>query len=230
MAITGIQIVEDALYQCGALGQGDNLNNDDAQLVLRRLNRMLDSWANLKQMIYAVAQETFTMVVGQVQYSSALLATGRPVAVDSIFVRLNTIDYPVELVDSTFYDSLSIKSLSGIPAYCYVDPQFPTMLLNFYAAPYAAFTAYVSTRRVLSGAITTATSVALPPGYEKSIVDALAVDIAPSFGRAVTPDMRDSAKQAMIVLKMTNYTPQLMATIFDSGDYVPGYIRIRAGG
>lgn len=229
MAITGAQLVEDALYQCGALGQGDNLGNDDAQLALRRLNRMIDSWGNERMMMYAVTQETFPMVIGQVAYSSTLLAAGRPVAVDSIFVRLDTIDYPVEIIDSASYDGIAIKTLTGIPEFCYVDAAYPNMEFNFFAAPYAAFTCYMSTRRVLSGAVTVATSLALPPGYEKALVDNLAVDVAPSFGKRVSQEMMDAAKESRRVLKVNNFTPMLASTPFDGDDSVPGYIRILAG-
>lgn len=209
MAITGEQLVKDALYGAQILGTDQEPTDADAQLVLRRLNRMLDSWANESLLVYALTTESFPMVAAQAAYSSSLLAS-RPVAVDSIYVTLSSIDYPVLLIDNESFDSIPYKPTTGIPAYCYVDTTFPNMTFNFYPTPYAVFTCTVSSRKVLSGAVAMATSLSLPPGYEKAIVDSLTPDVCRSFGRAPDADMLRAATEAKAVLKRTNYKPLLM--------------------
>ena len=212
MAITGSTIVSDALYQNGALGQGDVLSDADAQLCLRRLNRMLESWGNENQMVYALTEDNFAMTPGLGQYSTSLLS-GRPIEVMSIFVRLSNIDWDIEFIDYQQWGAIAYKPVTSVPQYCYVDTDFPNMTMNFYPTPYAGFTCFVTSKfNILASQVTLTTSVNLPPGYEKAIVDCLAVDCAPSFGRPVTPEVNMMANQARAWLKRTNYIPLEMVT------------------
>jgi len=213
MAILGVDIVTDALYQNGALGQGDNLSDADAQLCLRRLNRMLDSWSNESQMVFALTEETFVMTPALGQYSTSLLALGRPIEIMSIFVRLSNIDWDIEFIDYQTWGAIAYKPVTSVPQYCYVDTDYPDMTMNFYPTPYAGFTCFVTSKRALVAApITLSTNVTLPPGYEKAIVDCLAVDCAPSFGRLVTPEMMQAGTSARAWIKRTNYIPLTMET------------------
>src|SRR4051812_38997850 len=109
---TGSDIVTDAMYACGALGQGDTLTAADAQLCLRRLNRMLDMWSGVRELIYEVFDDTFSTVIGTQTYSSALLASGlRPRRVDNMYLTLGVIDYPIELVGSQEWDAIPYKTV-----------------------------------------------------------------------------------------------------------------------
>ena len=213
MAILGATLVSDALYQNGALGQGDVLSDADAQLALRRLNRMLDSWGNENQMVYALVEETFTMTAALGQYSTSLLASGRPIEIMSMFVRLSNIDWDIEFIDYQTWGAIAYKPVTSVPQYCYVDTDFPNMTMNFYPTPYAGFTCFVTSRYALTATpVTLTTNLALPPGYDKAVVDCLAVDCAPSFGRQVTPEMQAAAREAKAWLKRTNYIPLTMVT------------------
>jgi hypothetical protein len=62
------------------------------------------------------------------------------------------------------------------------------------------------------------TNLSFPPGYEKALVDSLAVDVFPTFKGTRTPippDLKQAAIQAQMVLKNTNYRPLEMVTPFD---------------
>lgn len=200
------------MLQATILGQDQSPTASDAQVVLRRLNRMLDSWGNETQMIYATTTESFTMTAGVATYASTLLTSGRPIAITSMYVSLSDIDYMVDLIDEQTWQSITYKPTTGIPTSCFPDRAFPTETLSFYPTPYAAFTCYVSGNQPLSGAITLATTLSLPKGYEKAIVDALAVDICPSFYKQATPQMVADAVQSRTVLQRTNYVPLIMDT------------------
>lgn len=211
---SGSDIVIDALFACGAYGQGDNLSNADAQLCLRRLNRMLDSWSNLRTLCYQVGYQTFNTVAGQQQYSSALLSGGRPVSVDSMFARLSNVDYPISLIDNQTWGDIAYKPVQSVPSMCWLDTGFPDTTFNFYPIPNAVYTMYVACVDKLSTPITLTTVIALPPGYEKAMVDNLAVDIAPSFGRQVSPQMAQDALASRKLVETTNYSPLLMDSPF----------------
>lgn len=212
---TGAILVQDAMYQAQILGQDQTVQSGDSQLVLRMLNRMLDSWANVKDLVYVVTTESFVMTPGTGTYATSVLSGGRPVSIDSIFVRLSNVDYPVELIDIQSYNAIVYKPVSAVPAKCYYDQNWPEANFNFYPLPYAAFTCFVSHRDKLHGTIESGTDVTMPPGYEKAIVDTLAVYICGPFGKTPTADMKQQANEAKFVLKATNYDPLIMSTGFD---------------
>lgn len=210
---TGAVLMSDAMIQAGILGASDTVTPNDQALVLRRLNRMISSWNNESLMLFALTPDSFTMVTGQANYaSSTYLTSGRPVSIDSIYVRLSNIDYTVEVIDNQTWNAIPYKPTTGIPSQCFVDTDFPDTTLRFYPTPYAAFTCFVQARTPLTGSITAVTDVTMPPGYEKAVVDNLAVDISPSFGIDISPMMVQSAKESRAVLKRNNYVPLLMDT------------------
>jgi hypothetical protein len=82
---------------------------------------------------------------------------------------------------------------------------------NFYPTPYTAMTAYVSARRNLKpAAMTLDTVMTYPPGYERMLVDQLALDICPSFGVQPSQALVMSARESKSILKTANHVPLLM--------------------
>lgn len=197
------------------IGQDQTVASGDGQLVLRRLNRMLDSWSNEKQMIFSNDSESFNMVAGQQSYSTALLPSGRPVAINSMRVSLNNLDYPVDFIDQLKWNDITYKLTQSIPRWCYYDGAYPNASMFFYPVPYAAFTCTVYAQRVLSAPLTLATNLTMPAGYEAAIVAGLAVDISPSFVKQPTPAMMLDKTETRAVLKRTNFQPLEMETPFD---------------
>lgn len=218
MSITGAQLATDAMFQAGVLGQDgtSNPNGDaDIQLTLRILNRMLDSWSNERLMIYQLTTETLALVANTAAYSSSTL-TQRPVAVEDMNVSYGGVSYPIMFIDSGTYSAIPINTIAAIPNVCWINTGFPNMTFTFYPVPFAAMTATLTTRRVLSTAIAVATVVSMPPGYEKALVTGLALEICPSFRMEATPLMVQQAKDARAALKVTNYVPLEMSTDFDT--------------
>ncbi len=217
MSISGSQLVQDALFACGAYGVGDNLDNGDAQLVLRRLNRMLESWDTEKLSLWESAVESLTMSSGVTSYlTTSLPSTIRPTFVDSWYVRLDGTDYHGDFISMQEYDDIPQKTVQGIPRMCYVRARLGSQQLNFYPTPDAAYTLFVSVRRKFGDVagtqedgtrVTLSTTLTLPPGYERAIVDNLAVDISPSFGRPPNPILMQQAVESKRTLKRLNHEP-----------------------
>lgn len=209
-------LVNDAAYAAKVLGQDQVITSGDAQLILRRLNRLLDLRSNEKQLIYSNTTQTFTMTPSVGTYSTALLANGRPIAINSMVVSLSNIDYPVDMIDILKWNAITYKIAESVPDQCYYDATFPNGQMNFYPRPYAAFTCTVDCQYPLSSPLLLATDLTLPPGYEAWIVAELAVDIWSSFksGNPSEKMMKDVI-EARAILKRTNYEPLEMDTPFD---------------
>lgn len=209
-------LVNDAAYQAQVLGQDQTLSSGDAQLILRRLNRMLDSWSNEKQLIYNNEVATFTMAPSVATYLTSVLPKGRPIAITAMKVNLNNIDYDVTMIDLYKWNEISYKLTESIPNQCYYNPNFPDGEMNFYPRPYAAFTCTVTANYPISNTLLLSDNLVLPAGYEAAIVAGLAVDIWPSF-KGGPPDqfLLADAQRTRAVIKRTNFQALEMDTPFD---------------
>ena len=187
-------------------------SDEDAQLCLRRLNRLVDSWANDKLFAFHVKESSFTMAAGTASYSSALLSNGRPASVDTVRVRLSNVDYPIKLINNQQYSDLVLKSTASIPTLCYIDADYPNWSMTFYPTPAAAYTCYVSGRYPITSTLTLDTVLSLPPGYERALVDNLTVDIGPSFGVPAAPATVEAARASLAALKRNNAVNRVMST------------------
>ena len=218
---TALDLVTDAAYAAKVLGQDQTLSSGDGNLILRRLGRMLDSWSTEDQMIFSNDEQLFTMVPGQQAYTTAVLSGGRPVGIDSMRLSLGQVDYTVDQIDQLKWNSIPVKSITGIPIQMYYDGAMPAASMFFYPIPFAAFTVHIYCQRLLvPGTLTTTSVLTLPPGYEAAIVANLAVDIWGSFKTGdPTKSMLMEANQTKAVIKRNNFKPMEMETPFsDSGD------------
>lgn len=215
---TARDIIYDALSATVALGEAMTPSDEDAQLCLRRLNRLVDSWANDKLFAFHVKESSFTMTPGTATYSSSPLSNGRPANVDSVRVRLSGTDYPVELINNQQYGDIEDKTTAGTPDQCYIDADYPNWTMAFYPVPAAAYTCYVSGRYPITSAMTLDSVLSLPPGYERALVDNLTVDIGPSFGVQAAPAAVEAARSSLAALKRNNAVHRVM-TINLQGTY-----------
>ena len=174
-------LVIDSMFAAKVLGQDQTPTSGDTNLVLRHLNRMLDSWSNEKQMIFTQDGETFSTVAGQQAYLTSVLAAGRPIAIDAMRMTLGGVDYVVERVDVGKWNSIPVKNVSSIPSVFYYDAAFPNATMFFYPIPYAVFLVTVYAQRVLAAPLLMSTTLLMPPGYEDAIVAGLAAHIWGTF-------------------------------------------------
>jgi hypothetical protein len=206
-----IQIVTDAATTAGVIDPIDPLQAEIAQFLLRRLNRMLESWANEGLLVYNTYTDQLPLTSGQASYSTAALFHGNPTDWDSGFIRLSNIDYPIEFISTDAYNAIIYKPTPGIPTDVYVATDHPNSILFFFPVPFGPMTAFLSARNLLTPTLALADDLSLRPGYEAAIIDSLAVDIGPSFGRQPNPELRDSADQKKASIKRANYVPQEMS-------------------
>lgn len=220
-------LISDSMSAVGALGQGDVLNDADAELCLRRFQRMLGSWANENLTCYDATEGTITLVAGTPSYSTTLLSAGRPVSVASVYLSLNGIDYGCDEISEADYDATAYKAATGLPGYYYFDTAFPDGAFYFYPTPSDAYVAHVKGRYPLASTVTLNTTLSLPEGYEAALCDNLAIDIAASFGASPGEMLVRSALNSKSRLRVTNYAPYELTIPGSGSTYVPGYLRIQ---
>lgn len=195
----------------GAIGVGETATDSEAADGLMALNSMLDSMSTERLNAYYVVEDTLTMVAGQTTYtmgSSGDLNTTRPTRIeDGCFIRYNSIDTPLELLNWEGYAAIVTKTVqSNIPAYMFPDMRFPLVRLSFWPVPSStAAVAHIFSWKQLQQFAALTEDLALPPGYEEMIAFNLAVRwAAPEFGLAVPPTVATFAIKSAANLKRIN--------------------------
>lgn len=208
---TARDIVTDAMYACGALGKGEALDANDAQMVLRRFSRMLSAWQTERLSVYELYDDTLTLS-GASSYSSTSLASGlRPVEIVAARVTAGGVDYPVAIVDAETYAGILQKATTGtFPYVLYMRPAMPVSVLYFYpVSPSGTLTLTVH-RPLLASTFTLDTAIGYPSGYERALVANLAVDTCkPLTGMPADGGMRDDAIKSKAVIWRANRTPMM---------------------
>jgi hypothetical protein len=211
-------MINDAAAPLGQYAADRPLNNVKAQLMLRRMQRMLDLWSTDGLYVYNVTTVSLALAPNVASYSTTLFSGGRPTAIDSVFVNVggvSGIDYSPSPMTQMQYDAIPYKIAAGIPAGWYYDPTFPDGTLYFYPVPYQVMTARVNTRTLLANAsLTLDSTISLPPGYDAAIVDNLSLNCSGIFGPSsrCPPEIAQAAKDALTMLQRLNSVPGIMET------------------
>ena len=214
---TAQDIITRALRSLQVVAQGETPDADQLNDGLVSLNDLLSAWGNERLMVYQTVQETITLVGGQSAYDIGVgatsLNTSMPIRIERAFIRLNGIDYPLEILTREQYQSIASKSdSSDIPAGLYYDYGYPESNIRLSSAPTGG-TLYIDSWKPLTAFSTLGTTVSLPNGYERALRLNLAVELMPEYG--VQNEMvYGLAREAKAGIKRVNHNPQVMT--FDS--------------
>jgi hypothetical protein len=202
-----LDIVTDAATTAGVIDPRDSLADADAQFILRRLNRMIGSWANERLLNFDHYIDGVQLLPGQNKYTTLDLGSPSrtPVQYDIAYVSYGGIDYPVELVSQRAAKMLPQKLTPGIPTMLYVARHSPDTWFWVYPTPFAPMQLNLGLQSPLALGLDLTSAVDLPPGYEAALVDNLAVDISPSYGLQPSPQLSETARHELMVLKRTNH-------------------------
>jgi len=224
-------LVHASLREIGVLAAGQVATADDAQVTLDALGRLQDKWNIERLYTYTVTRTTFTITqaasftIG----SGATINTPRPDFIDDVRLVDTSPDPDIEIPLYRLYErdyrEIPDKALTAaLPSSWYYSATYPTGTLYLFPIP---------TQSLLQGAVyaatpvtkytSLATAVSLPPGYEELIVSNLAVRIAPTFEKAVSPSLADAARTSMAAAKRINRRPARMrfeaAALVQRGGY-----------
>jgi hypothetical protein len=205
---TAQTLIKDALVEIGAIGTIETPEADDAQLCLRRLNRMIDGWALRNLLAYHVRWETFTLPEGT---QTRTIGTGgqvnvtRPVRIETgSFVRVNGTDYPLRVASRDEFAAIDLKSLGGAwPCVVYLEAASPLGILHFY--PTGGCEVHLALQTQLSQFAALTTDYTLPPGVEDAVHLSLSEILCRPYSRPLTPDLMIAARNARKALKLANY-------------------------
>lgn len=215
---TVLDLIKGSLADIGVLQPGESAEAADAAIALDRLNDWIDglklegltvytnsraTWSITSASSYTVGSGA-TVNIARPPSPNDILAIGfQETSVSPAWERL------VDLLDEGQYEAIVMKSMtSQYPLAWYYNPT--------YAAGFGALIPYpIPTSSTLLGVIyvpapideyaTTATVLALPPGYRRFLRSNLAVELAPAFDQPLTPQLIAAATSSKERIKASNY-------------------------
>lgn len=207
---TASQLISDTLQDIGALATGQTMSADDADVCLRRLNMILETWSN-SRLMFPVLSEVSVTLTGAASYtigpSGADVTAARPIKVmHATVVDSGGIESPIAILTRAQWDAIGLKAVDGgPPGWIWYEAANTTGRVYVYPKANSGTLKLDVLSLLTSFALDD--EVTLPPGYESALRYTLGVDVCPVFGRTVSQDMRQAAAGAVRALKRTNYEP-----------------------
>ena len=203
---TAAVIISDALKEILVIGEGEQPSATMLSDGLRMLNRLLDTLSNDTDWAYYASMEQKALTGQQAMTigpTGDIVAT-RPIKVETAVVDRNGITYPVKVIDNEKYDDLTYKALAGANTQAvYYEATYPNGTLYLYPIA-SGCTLKIRVLNSVKQFASTSVNIDMPEGYEDAIMLALAIRMAPSYGKQVNPDTKQAARRAMNAIKVTN--------------------------
>lgn len=205
MATTAADLINDALQAIVQYSPADTVDANDSALALRTLNRMLDSWSAERIMVPVIKTDNFALVAAQANYATTLLSA-RPIALEpACYVKDgNGVQYPLQTMSRAQYNGIAYPAAPGIPSRIFLDPGVAAGTMYFYTTPIGGLTAYITYVSPLTTFAATSDVVTLPPGYERAIVNNLALDLAPYFNAEIPQSLAVIAGDSKMAIAQVN--------------------------
>jgi len=210
MADSANDIIRRAMVKARIISPGESIPASKANQVLEELNDMLDSWSIESLMIPCTVLESFSLIVGQSEYTYGTggdFDSSRPTKVwDDAFVRSGTTDYRVKKYPLNTYRGRDSKSTGGRPEMFAVNPEFPLLRVLLYPTPSSIDSIYFKSDKLLTSFSSLTTEVTFGPGYRRAIVANLALEITPNFGKKASKELIVLATMSLSAIKGKNST------------------------
>lgn len=224
-------ICSDALLELGVLAQGETMSADVGDFMRLKLQRILNLWNAKRVTVYATVFQQFTLVPNTAPHTigptgATFTVTQRPVSIEAIGLGLNTSNPPVFLPlnvrDADWWQAQAVPALtSDVPTDFFYNPTWPNGQINFWPIPTAAYLVQLQIRTLFDDTLTLNQTFDLPPGYQEAITLTLAEQSARSFGKPMSPELKDAASMARAIVFANNDPTPRLSTL-DSGMEGPG--------
>ena len=210
---TANDLIERAMVKARIIYPGESIPASKAAQVLNELNDMLESWALEELLVLADVLESFSLVVGQSEYTYGTggnFNSSRPIKIrDESFIRSSGGggDLSVKLYTLDTYRSRLDKTLSGTPVMMSYHPNYPLGKVYLWPAPSSTDPLHVRSEKIIASFTSLVTAVDLSVGYRRAIISNLAVEISPNFGKKVSVELAALAARSVRAIKGNNSTP-----------------------
>lgn len=217
MSVTGRDLIVRALKKLGVLAEGESASNESASDGLDTLNDLLDSWTNENLFIYSKIREEFTLSPNTSSYgmgSGSDFNTTRPQKIEEATILISgttPFEVPIRVITSDEWARIEIKTVtSPIPIMVYPNMTYPNATINLWPVPASAYSLVLYSWKPLATLASLTTDLSLPPGYIRALTYALAMELAPAYGKTASPEIINSAQESKAAIKRMNTKPHFL--------------------
>lgn len=207
---TARDLIKSSMRLAKIIASGESPTADELVDGLKTFNDLLEGWSTERLSVWQRVNEEFTLASGVASYTigpAGSFSTTRPIRIQDSFARVNGTDFPVAAWSRQEYNRVAVKANGGIPErFVYIN-EYPLGVLVFYPVPSVGMTLHLSSDKLLTFPLTLTTTLAYPPGYERALRFALAINLADEFGVPVSSTTVDIAIRSKADLKRANRVP-----------------------
>lgn len=212
-------LIRRSLLTLGVLSSTEPMTADEAQDGLETLNALLASWATERLTLYHVPRVDVPLLPSQAPYTwgpGGDIPSPRPLRLEGAVLRVDeggsVMDWPVAVLSQAAYEQgIMLKALeSTYPCAVYYETTYPLGTLHVYFVPQMPSTLGLFPVVPLTGFASIDSVVTLPEGYERLLVYGLSVDLAPMYGKEVTPTLAGILAEAKSGVKRANTVSPLL--------------------
>ena len=186
MATTAQTLINQSLRTLGVTDAIETPSSEDSQAALEALNLLLDSYNLDRGKLFTERVLNNTTTVGKSVYTIGTggdINVSRPVKIISIVIDDERLD---EISNTNMLEQIEAD---GTPyAYTY-RPDFPLGVITLYPEPSIAESFDIVTYSELQDDLSLSTVLSYPPGYLRFLKNALAIEMAPEFGKTISPEL-----------------------------------------
>jgi hypothetical protein len=216
VSLTAGQLIASSLRVIGVLASGETPTANEQNDALTAFNDLIDAWSTQQLLIPNKEREVFPLVASQQTYTMGTggnFNTSRPQMIENALIQLAqnspVLEIPMGVLTKEQYQAVILKTTtSTFPLYLYNDQAYPLSNINVWPVPNTAVNNLVLySWKPLSTLSTINTALSLPPGYERALKFALAVELAPEYGKAIPDSVAILAVESKADIKRMNFKP-----------------------
>lgn len=190
--MTGQELINSSLRLIGVIASGETPSTEESNDAFVVMNQLLASWSAQQVPCLGLTRATVTMT-GASSYALAV----RPLRIKSAMWVVGGVDIEFEVVPSNlFADGRRGRVL-------FYDGGFTTGTIYLRPAP-STGTLTLETFLPLTAIAALATTINLPPGYERALRFSLALDLCAEFGRPVPESVAAGASESIGAIASLN--------------------------
>lgn len=189
--MTAQELINAALREGRVIAPDEGPSTAESNDCLLALNQMLASWSAQAVPVFTITRESFPLT-GASSYTigpAMTFATARPIKIESAACvdSAGTIR-AVDLATVEQWTSYTDKTRTGAFAdLLWYDNGFPTATIWLIPKPATGTSLELYSYKPLASIAALTDPVAFPPGYERALIHALAVEVWPQFRQSDPP-------------------------------------------
>jgi hypothetical protein len=215
------ELIHSSFRLIGAIAAGETLETHELNDALVSLEQLIMSW-NIEGASLVGRRPIVVNIASVNNYTLPL----RPVKIEAASAAINGVENGIEIVDAAGWEAIPIpeKQMQSIfirKLYC--NYLYPTSTVYIWPVPRLPGTLEMWIYEPIPVLSDLTTVIDLPPGYEAGLRFALAVKLAPEYGRpldATVVAMAQQFKASLVALNTSNHMRTLppVATVPGQGN------------